>query len=176
MSLPGGQLEWGRERVSVDDQAPRAHVAIPPRNDDVIGPRIPSLPRFEHDDRAVQPRGQLCKIAEVRVVDERAGARQREARDERVPGRNRRCDAAAHPAPAGDAVRVALELDAVPVNGGRLLQAIHHGDVGRAAARQDECGAGYLYGVHRRNGTAVQHIPHGTWRGTARWHLLDDQR
>ena len=44
----------------------------------VIGLRIPLLSRFEHDQRAVQPGGELVNVVRVRVIHERARARRRE--------------------------------------------------------------------------------------------------
>ena len=44
------------------------------------------LARLRHDERAVEARRQLPVVVQVRVVDERAGARRRDPHEEEPPG------------------------------------------------------------------------------------------
>ena len=52
----------------------------------MVGRRIKRLVRVGDDERPVESRGQLTVVVQVRVIDERAGARRREANDEGPPG------------------------------------------------------------------------------------------
>ena len=113
----------GGGRVPVDQQVDRLRIAIPAGHEDVVAPRIEPLPRLQHHDPAVEARGELLDVVHVGVIDERARARQRQVRDERVARLDGRGQARPGAAPPGHAVGVALQLDAVPVDRRRLLAA-----------------------------------------------------
>ena len=106
-----------------------------------------------------QPGLLLPHFVGVRMVDERPGARRREPRLERIARRDRRRDAARMPGEAGDAVVVAIELDAVPVHRRRSVQLVHHGDAHRLAALEQDRRAGQQRRARRAtSSTVVQHV------------------
>src|SRR5262249_59736670 len=78
---------------------------------------IECLPRPNDDKRTVEPAGQLQEVVPMRVVDERSRPRRCEPRDERLPRLDRWRHLGSRAAPAGHAIVIAVELDAMPVNG-----------------------------------------------------------
>ena len=101
----------------------------------------------------------LSHFVGVRMIDERAGARRREARLERVARRDGRRDPAGTATEPSDAVEVALELNAVPVDGRCFRQLVHHGDAHRLAALEHDRWAGEQRRSRRRRRSAVlQHV------------------
>jgi len=101
---------------------------------------------------------------QVGVVDERARARRREPHDERAIRFDQWRQPLTIAAPPVHAVVVAVELDAVPVQGSRFSQAIDHGDLDRVSAPQDDrragCG-GDTRCRNRRNAVAAQRESEG---------------
>src|SRR5688572_17842212 len=116
----------------------------------MIGARIERLARLQNDDCAVQTGSELLEIVQMRVIDERACTREREARDERIPRCDERRDTLADSTPPDDAVRVALELDAVPVNASRFGKTVDYSYVGWLAPCEKKRGAWQLHGIRRR--------------------------
>src|SRR6185369_1101463 len=80
----------------------------------------------------------LPHVVDMRVIDERSGARRRELRHERIAWRNSRRYPCTGAAPPGNAIEVALELDAVPVDRGRGVGFVDDGDLGALAAGNGE--------------------------------------
>ena len=141
--------------------------AASPEHDHVIVSGSNVSPGVRHDERAVQTRRQLTEVVQVRVVDERARARRREADDEACrPARSSASTLLADAAPAVHAVVVALELDAVPVNGRRLGETIDERDLDRLVAPQHDRGPGRAAGPPPARFPFAQHET-GRWRALA---------
>jgi len=175
MPLAASQHERRWRRVAVDEQSPRANVAVPSRDDDVVARRVEALTRLQHDDGAIQPCGELLEVTEVRVVDECAGTRLRQAGDERVTRGDGWCDVVANAAPSRHTVRIALELDAVPVDAGRLSQPVDDSDVSGAAAGEHQRRTGDLHRVGTRSVARLEDVAHRTRRRAATRALLHEE-
>ena len=113
-------------------------VPIPASDVEVVEGGIEWDAWFLHDDRAVESPGQLRDVVEVRVVDERAGARHRQAGDKGIRRGNARRDVAGASAPSNHPVGETLQLQPVPVHGGGLFQLVDDGDVRWLTARENQ--------------------------------------
>ncbi len=96
--------------------------------DHVIARAIEPLAGLENDEWPGEASLELLHVVHVGVVDERAGPRRREQRVEGLPGvDHRRCALAVATEPGCPAV-ITLQLDAVPVDSGRLREPVAHRD------------------------------------------------
>src|SRR5690349_25029334 len=108
-------------------------IMAPPEPDHhhLVGFGVEGLARSKHDERTVEPGDQLKKVVPVRVVHECSCPRRRKPSDEGLPWLDPWRHLLAHAAPDGHAIVVAVELYAMPVNGGWLPQLIDDGDLDR---------------------------------------------
>jgi hypothetical protein len=72
------------------------------------------------------------------MVNKGTGSRRGEANGERIPGVHVRSGSPLITTPARHAVEVAVQLDAVPVDRGGVLQVVDDGDLNRLAPRQHD--------------------------------------
>src|SRR6185437_4364586 len=94
-------------------------------------------PDVVDDQGALEPGHLLAHLVEVRVVHERARARRREARDERIPRCDRWREMRSGTAEARRSIHVAvLDLDAVPVDARRLVEMVDDRDRDRLTAHE----------------------------------------
>ena len=90
-------------------------------------------------------------VVPVRVIDERASARRRETSREAAACQHRWRDTARRPPEPRHAIVVAVELDPVPVNRGRLAQTVDdlHGDGLSSCEHHDRAGHGAVAEARR---------------------------
>ena len=73
-------------------------------------------PRFDYDQRPIQPAGKLFFIMQMRVIHESPGTRRRKSDEEGMTGLNLGSDFIAARAPACHSVVIAFHFHAVPMN------------------------------------------------------------
>src|SRR5262245_20503283 len=135
--MPNAPVERSWRQAAIDENA-RGRESRRRNQYDHIGFWIVDVARLDDDECSREPGAQLTQFVSVRVIDERAAARRREARLEGIARldnwRNLRCIAAK----ARNSIEIAFQLDAVPMHGRWFWQLIHDGDPHRLAALQDD--------------------------------------
>jgi anti-sigma-K factor RskA len=134
-----------RSAFAVDERRSVRAGAAAADHDDVIDGWVEPLTRLEDEHRAVKTGRQLPAVVKVRVVHERAGARRRESHDEAFSGLDERRQTLARAAPAVDAVVVAFQLHAVPVDRGCFRQPVDESNLHWLSAMEDERRSGKGY-------------------------------
>ncbi len=111
---------------------------------------IPRLARLQDQERPVEPlREQMAGLA-VHVVHEAPGTRRGHPHHERVARSHRRASGPRHPAPAGDAVGPALQLEPVPVHAQRDVCPVVDHDFSRLAPGEHDRAPGETDGIGGR--------------------------
>ena len=125
--------------------------ASSPQNEDVIDSLVKHSLWVQDQHGAVQPRGELPIVVQVRVIDERAGPGRREAHHESVPRPDHWCCMIFRPTPAVNPVVSAFQFHSVPMNRRCFGQVIDQRDSDWLTAPEHDHWAGHehRYSLHK---------------------------